>query len=101
MSKTEVRERMARLLREQAASGLSKQAFCAREGINPARFYYWQRRLREEAAEQTSEAGFHAITLNRPATVEVRLPGGTRLRLNGDDVEQLAALIRAIDEAYA
>lgn len=92
---------MARLLREQAASGLSKQAFCAQHGIKPARFYYWQRRLREEAAEQTGEAGFHAITLNRPATVELRLPGGTRLSVSGDNVEQLAALVRAIDEQYA
>ena len=47
------------LLAEQSASGLSKKAFCEREGINAATFYYWQRRLSEHVPDEG--AGFLRI----------------------------------------
>lgn len=47
------RQRLAKF----SASGLSVAAFCRREDIAPARFYYWSRRVRE--------AGLHIGRENR------------------------------------
>lgn len=82
------RQRLAKF----SASGLSVAAFCRREDIAPARFYYWSRRVRE--------AGLHLGPENRdivsnhdrePRTadsaVEVCMGEEIKVRLPGSDRE--------------
>lgn len=90
------REKMNRLLEQQASSGMSKRSFCDRHGINPATFYYWQRRLAEE-----QPIGFQKVKLSAPSRIEVALPGGTCLNISGADITVMAELISAIDRTYA
>ena len=42
----------ARIMRERNESGLSIKAFCAQSGIGANVFFYWQRKLREAAAQE-------------------------------------------------
>lgn len=55
MTRTEKRQHWQLIINRQAESGLTKAAFCQQETINPATFYYWTKRLREqpEPAQQT------------------------------------------------
>lgn len=50
----------------QVASGLSVTAFCAREGVSPAGFYSWKRRL---------AAAPKPAACRSPLFVSVRVPG--------------------------
>ncbi|WP_020536411.1 IS66 family insertion sequence element accessory protein TnpA, partial [Lewinella cohaerens] len=61
MSNTALRQRWDAILSEQSRSGLTKKAFCEQRGLNPATFYYWQRRLR--ASDDGSPAGFQRVIL--------------------------------------
>ena len=101
MSHADRRQRMKELLAEQTTSGLSKQDFCTRHGIKLATFYYWQRRLREPAVEAPAPIGFQRVRLSSPTTVKVHLPSGLSVEVQGPNAASVAALVRAIDEAYA
>lgn len=62
-----------------ARSGLTVVAFCAREGVAPATFHAWKRRLRATAVPQ-----FVPVRLTEPTAatpVELVLPSGCVLRL--------------------
>jgi hypothetical protein len=64
------------ILEAQDRSGLSRLAFCRREGIPPTTFDKWKRRLRSEAA-------FVDLTpdpASGPWELEVTLPAGVVLR---------------------
>jgi hypothetical protein len=71
-----------------AHSGLSVAAFCSREGVSPAAFYDWQRRLRSEAANPAAAPPrFLPVRLTSPpstASAELLLPSGCVLRLTPD-----------------
>ena len=77
-------EQWIKLIEECLASGMNKTAWCREHGISSKSFFYWQRRLREEAYISTIESS------SRPAVksadipsepsidfVEVRLPDQT------------------------
>ena len=59
MSNSSLLQSWDTILNEQADSGLTKKAFCEQRGLNPATFYYWQRRLR--ISDEQSTAGFQRI----------------------------------------
>ena len=42
-------EQWANIIKECLASGMNKTAWCREHGISDKSFFYWQRRLREEA----------------------------------------------------
>ena len=71
------------LIEQQAASGLSRKAFCEREGIVRSSFESWRRRL----ASRSAASGF--VELTAPAEVrkswdlEIELPGGVQFRIRG------------------
>lgn len=71
------------LMEQQAASGVSRKAFCEREGISRSSFESWRRRLASRAAA----GGF--VELTAPAEpskswdVEIELPGGVLFRVRG------------------
>jgi hypothetical protein len=61
--------------------------FCAAEGVSPASFYQWRRRLGAEAPVAATPARFVPVQLptalqTEPVTVmSVELPGGVRVKL--------------------
>lgn len=84
-----------------SASGLTVAAFCRREDIAPARFYYWSRRVRE--------AGLHIGPENRdivsnhdrdPATsesaVEVCMGEDIKVCLPGSDRELIKFVLSCL-----
>lgn len=93
--------RMAQILEEQAASGLSKKAFCAQRGIHPAKFYYWQRRLQDPESCPTTEAGFTELPMRTFPELEVRLPSGQWIEVRTGSARALGLLLEAISQAHA
>ena len=102
------------VLAEQPTSGLSVRAFCKREAISEASFYFWRREsaLRDARSDakpnsprlvpvrvvdsKATHAGDGAIA-SENAVVEVGLPGGFTLRAGlATDTERVAAWIAAI-----
>lgn len=49
-------EQWTKLIEECLASGMNKTAWCREHGISSKTFFYWQRRLREEAYISTIES---------------------------------------------
>lgn len=47
-----------KLIRAQAASGLTIKAFCAEQKVSLYQFYKWNQRLRKEARTQPPASGF-------------------------------------------
>ncbi len=87
-----------RLIHEQAASGLSKNAFCAQRQIKPATFYRWTTAQRCTAVVRKSVAFAQVeVTGAPPAAVEVLLPNGVRVGIRQEGGRQeLIALIRGV-----
>jgi hypothetical protein len=117
------RERLwrERLRRFKTCSGLAVAEFCAVEGVSPASFYQWRRRLaadrtrpaverpvrsisrtagsrRVNGMPASSQARFVPVRLNGPAAVgiEIHLPNGARLCLPGGDPEILRVAIESV-----
>ena len=71
-------EQWANIIKECLASGMNKTAWCREHGISDKSFFYWQRRLREEAYISTVESSsLPAISVpTEPSVdfVELRLP---------------------------
>ena len=63
----------AGIMRDRQESGLSIRAYCEKAGFHENRYYYWQKRLREEACtklasvsaseEQVASQGFTQVQL--------------------------------------
>lgn len=75
------REQWLSIINECLSSGMSKTAWCKEHGISDKSFYYWQRKLREDAYISTIESSsLPAVKdINVPATspidfVEVKIP---------------------------
>ena len=83
-----------RLIQEQARSGLTKRAFCERQGINLGTFHGWSKKWRLTKRPTFAEVEVTACTA---AAVEVLLPNGARvgIRHQGKQ-EDLVALIRGV-----
>lgn len=94
-------EQMAQILEEQAASGLSKKAFCAERGIHPAKFYYWQRQLRAQEESSAQGAGFTQLAVSAPAELEVRLSSGSWVSVRARCVGSLTLLLKAAAQSDA
>lgn len=112
------------VLDEQASSGLSVRAFCRREAVSEASFYFWRRELaardgqargetgspvmipvRVVEAEQTSKRSGDSDDREHrhdSSLIEVRVPGGFTLRASGTtDADQVTAWLGAILRAQA
>ena len=68
--------------------GLTTSAFCDREGISPASFYAWRRRLRADTVPNTADeprlVPVRLVTPPPSAPVELLLPSGVVVRLSPD-----------------
>jgi transposase-like protein len=66
-------------------SGLSVSGFCRREGVSVSSFYYWRRRLADDAAVESAELFVPLRVTNRAADrIEIELPNRAIVRLPGD-----------------
>ena len=72
-------------------SGKSKKAYCAENGINEAKFYYWIYRIKES---DKSAAGFLTIDkASKNNDIEIIYPNGVRIKVT-NDLGLLSQLIR-------
>lgn len=109
------RERSWRqLLNQFAASGQGVREFCAARRLKETAFYFWRREVERRdgqapARKQRCTPGcpvFAKVLVQPPilpaaeAGVRLRLPGGRELLLPASwDARQVAALVRALEEA--
>ena len=84
----------------QRTSGQSIIGFCSREGLSPASFHAWKRRLRQprhkngRAAEQALvPVQIVADPAGSVGNVEVQWPDGVVLRMQGFDVQTISAVV--------
>lgn len=94
------------LIARQKDSGLSIYHFCSNEGIAPATFYYWKKKLHPNRAGRE----FIPLVVKTAPTVadprpqgddmlfEIRYPNGISLRVKSDlDLGKLRALLSLLD----
>jgi len=77
------------LMERHQMSGLTVQAFCMEELLNPVTFYYWRKRLRMN--ENPEPSLLVPVNINRKAfpdsatdsnTIELNYPNGVRLSVS-------------------
>jgi hypothetical protein len=96
-SATKNREQeMFTMIKASQESGISNKAYCEREGIRPANFYYWQKRYRESQIK--TEDKFIPMqveqTLNGLKEIEICYPNGVRVKLpQGIDLSVIRSFI--------
>lgn len=103
-----LREIWSERLRRYANSPLTVAAFCERERVSVAAFYYWRRKLpgmagtaasgrgrRPEAARAPRKRDFVPIAIRNSAAIKMRLPNGAQFWLPAGDADLLGAAIAA------
>jgi hypothetical protein len=88
-------------------SGLSIVAFCKKEGISQAAYYYWRKKLAVAgesvpAKQQDAAAGFIQVSMPEinSAGLELVLSSGNALRISpGVDYQTLSQVLSALREA--
>ena len=89
----------AMVIRECQASGLSNREFCRQRGIVEKTFYYWLRKLREQAIENTPSvpALVPLETDSKPAEMlHIRFKGAELSVPETVDMDAVAALLKSI-----
>jgi hypothetical protein len=92
------------VIERQQASGQSIVGFCSKEGLTPASFHTWKRRLwrpqRETGRRSAKQALVPVQIVSGPADeagrLEVQWPGGVVLRIQGCDGQMIGALVTAL-----
>lgn len=88
-----------------AASGLSREVFCSRQGLSRSTLYRWERRLRRESvtcralvvAESVAFVPLCAAPLAQSVPLALHVGVGMRLELPPDtDITWLARLLRSL-----
>jgi hypothetical protein len=107
MAKTRIADRQRywrEAIERQQASGQSIVGFCAKEGLSPASFHAWKRRLRRhqhvirrtKAKEPLVPVQIVSDPVGGVGNLEVQWPGGGVLRSQGCDVQTIIAAITAL-----
>src|ERR1035437_660355 len=92
------------IIERQQASGQSIVGFCSKEGLAPASFHAWKRRLRRSRRGVERESANQALVPVQIVTdptadvgrLEVQGPGGVGLRVQGCDAEMIGAVVAAL-----
>ena len=92
------------VIERQRASGQSILGFCSKEGLSPASFHTWKRRLRRPQHEAGQGSAKQALVpvqiVNGPTDgagrLEVQWPGGVVLRVQGCDAQTIGAVVAAL-----
>jgi len=84
-------------------SGLSRRAWCLKQGLNPNTLDYWRSRLRRADPTATGARASALVPVvvaggdTAVADIEIALPGGTRVRAPSTvDAAWLSALVRGL-----
>jgi hypothetical protein len=91
-------------IERQRASGQSIVGFCSKEGLSPASFHAWKRRLRRPKREIGRRSEKQALVpvqiVSDPTAdarrLEVQWPGGIVLRVKGCDAQMIGAVVVAL-----
>lgn len=97
------------LIERQQASGQSIVGFCSVEGLAPASFHAWKRRLRRSRRgiewESANQALVPVQIVSDPRAdlgrLEVQWPGGVVLRVHGCDAQTVGAVMAALSAPQA
>jgi hypothetical protein len=97
------------VIEHQRASGQSIVGFCAKEGLSPASFHAWKRRLRRPRRGIERESRNQSLVpvqiVSDPKAdagrLEVQWPGGVVLRVQGCDAQTIGAVVVALSTAPA
>jgi hypothetical protein len=92
------------VIERQRASGQSIVGFCLKEGLSPASFHAWKRRLRRrsrrEAGQDVAQALLPVQVVDAvpigAGKVEVEWPDGVVLRVQGCEAQTVAAVVTAL-----
>jgi hypothetical protein len=97
--------RWQQLLDKWQASGLGVRAFCDRQKIPEAQFWWWRRRLAEqrEPLEKRAAPAFVPVTIvgaasSLSAAIDIKLTNGHRLRVRAECDRRLLADVVAVLE---
>lgn len=88
-------ENWAQVIQAQQSSGMSKRAFCQKEGISERQFYYWLKRLRESLVDTVEPqlVDLHAPGNQGQSMLKIEM-GEARLDLSGTvDMDAVAAIL--------
>ncbi len=87
-NKSELCRDMFQLIEEWKASGKSKKQFCQEHQISHNRFFYWQKRYREQNNPAHRKRFIQVKTAKKPETpviitgkIEIHYPNGVNLHL--------------------
>jgi hypothetical protein len=92
------------VIERQQASGQSIVGFCSQEGLAPASFHAWKRRLRRPRRGTGRRSANQALVpvqiVSDPKAdverLEVQWPGGVVLRVQGCDAQTIGAVVAAL-----
>jgi hypothetical protein len=95
------------VIERQQAGGQSIVGFCSKEGLAPASFHAWKRRLRRSRCGIEREAANQALVpvqiVSDPKAdagrLEVQWPGGVVLRVQACDAQTIGAVVAALAAA--
>jgi hypothetical protein len=88
------------MMENRQSSGLSVQAFCVAENINPATYYYWHKRLQLNENQETSR--LIPVCIEKPKqhsgtngeNLELTYPNGVRLSIpHGYELNRIRELV--------
>jgi hypothetical protein len=108
-SRADRRRYWQEVIERQQASGQSIVGFCSKEGLAPASFHAWKRRLRRSRRGVERELANQALVpvqiVSDPKAdsgrLEVQWPTGVVLRVHGCDVQTIGAVVAALSAAPA
>lgn len=91
------------------SSGLTVAAFCQQQGIGPARFYYWSRRVRQAGEVDKTEPSISAMRTSSSKvdgaddgpSVEVFIGSQIRVRLPASEPELITSVISSVRASHA
>jgi hypothetical protein len=91
-----------RLISEQMRSGKSVAAFCREQKLCPSHYYWWKKRLRENATARFVEVQVaeSPANLSGDSRIEVRLQNGRSLMVGREfDPEHVRGLLAVVEAA--
>ena len=92
------------VIERQQSSGQSIVGFCSKEGLAPASFHAWKRRLGRPKRETERRSAKQALVpvqivsgrTDDAGRLEVQWPGGAVLRIQGCDTQMIGAVVAAL-----
>lgn len=89
MTRSETAALWSKRLERFAQSQMTIADFCKSEGVSPASFYHWKKRMLSQTRPPTTPSKFVPVALptasaepSRGGAVNIELPGGIRIRID-------------------